>query len=97
MSSSAIPHFTAEILISIDFSFILVSGDCDETIPDEILDQTLLLNLLNDNRLIHWFCQNMTIDHNKITRIPIGLDYHTLTTQLLCGVQSVVVKNKKQC
>lgn len=83
--SSAIPHFINAMLPFIEFSFILVSGDCDETIPDEILDANTLLKLLNDNRLVHWFCQNMTIDHHKITRIPIGLDYHTLTQRPLWG------------
>ena len=83
--SSAILHFINTMLPLIDFSFILVSGDCDETIPDEILTSNDFNKLLSDQRLIHWFCQNMTIDHYKITRMPIGLDYHTLTTVPLWG------------
>jgi hypothetical protein len=83
--SSAILHFINTMLPLIDFSFILVSGDCDETIPDEILTSNDFNKLLSDQRLIHWFCQNMTIDHYKITRMPIGLDYHTLTTIPLWG------------
>jgi len=69
----------------INFSFILVSGDCDETIPNEILNNNDFINLINDKRIIHWFCQNMTFEHNKITKIPIGLDYHTLTQRPLWG------------
>jgi hypothetical protein len=83
--SSAILHFINTMLPLIDFSFILVSGDCDETIPQEILTSNDFNKLLNEQRLIHWFCQNMTIDHYKITRMPIGLDYHTLTTIPLWG------------
>jgi hypothetical protein len=83
--TSAILHFINSMLPLIDFSFILVSGDCDETIPQEILNNIDFLKLVNDKRLIHWFCQNMTIDHRKITRIPIGLDYHTLTVRPLWG------------
>tara|TARA_B100001778_G_C18580596_1_gene627214 strand:- start:71 stop:976 length:906 start_codon:yes stop_codon:yes gene_type:complete len=83
--SSAIPHFINVMLPQIDFSFILVSGDCDEIIPDEILNNNNFINLINDNRVIHWFCQNMTLHHNKTTRIPIGLDYHTLTQRPLWG------------
>lgn len=83
--SSAILHFINSMLPSIDFSFILVSGDCDETVPQEILTNNDFLKLVNDPRLIHWFCQNMTLDHHKITRMPIGLDYHTLTTRPLWG------------
>ena len=37
--TSAIAHFINVMLPQIDFSFILVSGDCDETIPDEILEK----------------------------------------------------------
>ena len=83
--SSAIPHFINIMLPLIDFSFILVSGDTDETIPNEILNNDNFINLINDKRIIHWFCQNMTLQHNKITKIPIGLDYHTLTQRPLWG------------
>ena len=83
--SSAIPHFINVMLPLIDFSFILVSGDCDETIPNEILNTSHFNKLLSDIRLIHWFCQNMTFEHKKITKIPIGLDYHTLTQRPLWG------------
>ena len=83
--SSAIPHFVNVMLPIIDYSFILVSGDCDETIPNEILNNNDFINLINDKRILHWFCQNMTFDHDKITRIPIGLDYHTLRQRPLWG------------
>ena len=83
--SSAIVHFINVMLPLIDFSFILVSGDCDETIPNEILNNNDFINLINDKRILHWFCQNMTLEHNKITKIPIGLDYHTLTQRPLWG------------
>ena len=83
--SSAISHFINVMLPLIDFSFVLVSGDCDETIPNEILNNNDFINLINDKRILHWFCQNMTLEHNKITKIPIGLDYHTLTQRPLWG------------
>lgn len=83
--SSAIHHFINNMLPLIDFSFILVSGDSDDIMPQELLDNTSYNKLLNNNKLIHWFCQNMTLDHYKITRLPIGLDYHTLTQKPLWG------------
>lgn len=82
---SAIPHFIDVMLPQINFSFILVSGDCDDTIPNDILDNYNLTNLLNDKRLIHWFSQNMILNHEKITIIPIGFDYHTMTTNTIWG------------
>ena len=83
--NSAIPHFINIMLQLIDFSFTLVSGDSDDIMPQELLDNTSYNKLLNDNNLTHWFCQNMTLDHYKITRLPIGLDYHTLTQKPLWG------------
>ena len=83
--SSAISHFINTMLPLINFPFILVSGDCDKTIPEEILTSNNFNNLINDKRVLHWFSQNVTIEHPKITRIPIGLDYHTLTKQPLWG------------
>ena len=93
--SSAILHFINTMLPLIDFSFILVSGDCDETVPQEILTNNDFIKLVNDPRLIHWFCQNMTLDHHKITRMPIGLDYHTLTTRPLWGPLSSCEQQEK--
>ena len=93
--SSAILHFINIMLPLIDFSFILVSGDCDETVPQEILTNNDFIKLVNDPRLTHWFCQNMTLDHHKITRMPIGLDYHTLTTRPLWGPLSSCEQQEK--
>ncbi len=76
--SSVIKSFIKCMLPQIDYPFILVSGDCDETISNDMNNDYSNI-LLEDQRLIHWFCQNNTIVHNKITTIPIGLDYHTLT------------------
>jgi len=84
--SSAINHFISVLLPSIQFSFILVSGDCDETIPNDIFqNETELHNFINNDKLIHWFCQNMIIRHSKITSMPIGLDYHTMTSRDIWG------------
>ena len=83
--SNAIPHFIKVLLPLINFSFILVSGDSDETVPHEVLNIDNFNLLLNDNRVIHWFCQNIIIKHPKITIMPIGLDYHTLTQTPIWG------------
>ena len=104
--SSAINHFISVLLPIIDFSFILVSGDCDETIPYDIFqNSTELNNFINNHKIIHWFGQNMTIQHSKITSMPIGLDYHTMTGNDIWGgitsthdqemlLQSIIKKSK---
>ena len=82
---SAVPHFIKAMLPLIDFKFILVSGDCDETIPIEIVSQEDFNKFLVDTRLVHWFSQNMIARHDKITIMPIGLDYHTMTSRTIWG------------
>jgi len=69
--TSAINEFV-KILPTIKYKFILVTGDADE--DPNIFDTSFI----NDSRIIHWFAQNSTKIHPKITIIPIGLDYHTL-------------------
>lgn len=85
VTGSAVLYFVQNVLPSINFNFILVSGDCDENIPYDILNEQELNTLLENKYLKHWFSQNMTLKHSKITIIPIGLDYHTLTGLALWG------------
>jgi len=82
---SAVPHFIATLLPLQQTPFILVSGDCDETIPNDILNEKQLTAFLDNSLLKHWFSQNMIMKHPKITCIPIGLDYHTMTTNPMWG------------
>lgn len=78
--SSAI-HSFMNALSLIQNPFVLVSGDCDLTIPSDIFKSEQQFNAFIDNpKIIHWFAQNCIINHPKITRIPIGLDYHTMST-----------------
>ena len=60
--------------------FILVTGHLDYTVPDDYIEKTN--EILNSKNLIHWFSQNLNnTSYNKLTSIPIGLDYHTLTDE----------------
>jgi hypothetical protein len=74
--NTAINNFINIVLPQIKNKFILVSGDSDTTI---ILDIPQALELINHPNLIHWFSQNLTYVHPKLTQIPIGLDYHTIS------------------
>ena len=80
--SSAIPDFIARAWPQIEVPIILVSGDCDETVPYDIFpSQEAARAFVNDKRLIAWFAQNMAPFHpTKVYQIPIGMDYHTLST-----------------
>ena len=83
--SSAIPDFCKRMLPHITFPFILVSGDCDETVPYDIFTQNDFEVFINNPNLIKWFCQNLVIYHPKIINIPIGLDYHTMEKRDIWG------------
>ena len=75
--STAIQHFINNIK-HIKYKFVLVTGDADECVPSEILrSETELSDILNHPKLIHWYSQNCVYEHAKMTKIPIGLDYHT--------------------
>lgn len=82
--NSAVSHFNT-IMPYIDFSFVLVSGDSDDTMPYDIFKPEIFETFISNPYLLHWFSQNMTVDHPKITRLPIGMDYHTLETRPLWG------------
>lgn len=77
----AMIHFSS-ILSRINCKFILVSGDCDVCCPTEQFQNQLeFTEFIRSDKIIHWFSQNLVIDHPKMTKMPIGLDYHTMTSQ----------------
>ncbi len=57
---------------------ILISGSSDYSIPNDLLTNEEFNNLLNNEKIHHYFVQNCYVEDKKITKIPIGLDYHTL-------------------
>ena len=56
------------------FPFILVTGDCDESMPQDIMND--FDSFISNPNILHWFSQNMTVNHPKVTKIPIGIAYH---------------------
>ena len=61
---------------------ILVSGDCDETVPNDLFKTNQeFINFIESDKIIHWFSQNCVGKHPKLSGIPIGLDYHTLANK----------------
>jgi hypothetical protein len=83
INTSAIPYFHQSCFPQIPHSikFILVTGDADETTPTDLFkSHDDFLKFIEDPRIIHWFSQNAVAEHPKLTRIPIGMDYHTLAS-----------------
>jgi len=72
----ALKGFVNKVLPKLTKPFILLTNNSDWTIPDDVRIE--FFEIVNNSFLTHWYAQNCIIDHSKITRIPIGLDYHTL-------------------
>ena len=84
--SSSIPYFKENVLSALKIPFILVGGDCDETIPNDIFrNEAEFIHFVENPFLIHWFSQNLVRKHSKMTKIPIGMDYHTMTSSTQWG------------
>ncbi|KZL19242.1 hypothetical protein PsAD2_01993 [Pseudovibrio axinellae] len=84
ITTDALPDFVRTKLTQIREPFVLLSGDSDLPIGADVslpnaLPPLDLQNLLNHPLLVAWFAQNLTIKHDKLFNLPIGLDYHTLT------------------
>ena len=79
--SDLLQFFVLHILPKITCLFVLVSGDSDLCVPRESLTQPETLTLVNNPKLLKWFAQNTRLQqHPKIIQLPIGLDYHTIST-----------------
>jgi FkbM family methyltransferase len=73
--------FINNILIKLVHKFVLVSGDSDMEIPNDVISSQQYNTLINSPLLLKWFIQNTRVqDSNKIVQMPIGLDYHTISS-----------------
>jgi len=95
ISGISLAGFINNYINKLNYNFVLVCGDCDETIPNDILNQEEFLKFIENDKLIHLFCQNLVFKHAKLTIIPIGLDYHTLTTTPLWGPITSCIDQEK--
>ena len=75
--SDALINFAQFFLDHISQPFVLVSGDSDITIDENLLSNIYIKNMLESDKLICWFAQNLSSRHPKLFQSPIGIDYHT--------------------
>ena len=96
VSSAALEDFIRNFH-KINGKFILVTGDCDIEVPTDIFNSWFEFNYFMEHpNIIHWFTQNCSVKHPKMTAIPIGLDYHTMTTSSHWGAQASPVEQEAQ-
>jgi hypothetical protein len=74
---TAISNFLERYLPNVQFPIILVSGDSDMTIPDD-LNRFHVRYILSHPMILAWYSQNCTQPSEKLRQLPIGLDFHTL-------------------
>ncbi len=72
--------FLAAMLDLIDAHFVLITGDGDGILFEDIFPSfSEFERFVQSEKLIHWYAQDIGFSYEKITPIPVGLDYHTLT------------------
>ena len=77
--SQMLHRFVDEFMDRIHVSFVLVSGDADQAVPDEVLSNDQFQRLVTNDKLLRWYAQNLTlIAFPMVFNLPIGLDYHTI-------------------
>jgi len=76
--TDALSNFTQNFLSKIESPFTLVTGDSDVAITDLYLNSTNIVHLLENEKLITWFAQNLATSHPKLKPLPIGMDYHSM-------------------
>lgn len=74
---TAISNFLERYLPNVKFPIVLVSGDSDMTIPDD-LNRFHVNYILQHPMILAWYSQNCTKPSEKLRQLPIGLDFHTL-------------------
>jgi hypothetical protein len=69
----------AKNIDKIKHPFVLVSGDADEENYKQMFsNHDEFIEFISNEKIIHWFSQNSTVSHPKVTNLPIGMDYHTI-------------------
>lgn len=73
---TALKNFIQNYLPLVTFPFILLSGDSDTTVPQDVREDAQ--QILQNPLLIKWYSQNCSEPKEKLCQLPIGLDFHTL-------------------
>ncbi|VCU69761.1 hypothetical protein PIGHUM_01826 [Pigmentiphaga humi] len=81
LTPEMLDRFVRKHMPAVSRPFTLVTGDSDIAIaPGRQLAQATIAALLENPLLTHWFAQNRVFEHPKLHSIPIGMDYHTIST-----------------
>ena len=95
---------------SLNCRFIVVSGDSDDTCPDDLFESDSDFNsnsninsnfkqFIENDKIVHWYSQNCILPentHKKLSQIPIGLGYHHLHNEEIEYEAKKIVSPMKQ-
>jgi len=79
--TSALPAFMEAVFPNLTKPFVLVTGHAVASVPADVFTDQEFQAFIESPKIVHWFGQNGCSDHPKFTRIPNGLDYHTLAAK----------------
>jgi len=80
LSTPMLPRFVERHLNELKHPFTLVTGDSDTPLGTEAFPREMLMRILEHPLLIRWFAQNLAFEHPKLQHLPLGLDYHTISS-----------------
>jgi hypothetical protein len=80
--------FIRRVLPLVQARIVLVTGDSDSCVPSELRSEAR--TILGSPKVIHWFAQNYdgTLKSDRISPLPIGIDFHTLSEKPCWGEDS---------
>ena len=82
---SWLKSFVRQVLPLVKAKFVLVTGDSDSCVPSEVMPEAR--TILDCRNVVHWYTQNYdgSIPSEKISPIPIGIDFHMLSERPIWG------------
>lgn len=78
VNTDALVNFIENFLPQIQFPFNLVTGDSDTRIDEAFFDYFNINKIIESDVIRKWYAQNLYIPTDKISHLPIGIDYHTM-------------------
>jgi len=111
--NSAISKFANKLkndkaFANLNCKFILVSGDSDDTCPDDLFSfydsnsdsDHIFKEFIENDKIIHWYSQNCVQTnhtfHKKLSQLPIGLGYHHLHNEDIEEDANKIISPMKQ-
>ena len=80
---SWLASFIEQALPHVDTDFILATGDSPQSVPSGIA--AFAPAILEHRRVIHWFAQNCSAPGARISPLPLGIDFHTVSERAAWG------------